>query len=410
MRLPRALPPAAAPIAWKPLWHGAAAFVAGHAAIRQLEDEIRQAFGVRHVFLLSSGTAALAVTLTALKSLAPGRQAVLPAFTCPSVPAAILHAGLEPVPCDINAETFDFDHRGLVHTLTDRTLCVVAHHLFGVPSDIERICACCRSRRIFVVEDAAQAMGVEVNGRRLGTIGDVGIFSFGRGKNITCGSGGAIVTNEDGVAAAVDRVFRDTTAPGLGAQAREYLRFALMAAFIHPHLYWIPSRMPALKLGQTIVPERIAAMRLSGVQAGLLRGWRRRLVRANRARAEVARYFERHLALQSSPTGAIAYLRLPVAAADPAERTRIDALSRRRGLGITSAYSIAVDAIPEVRSACGAQRFPEAERLAATLLTLPTHHWVSGADRRAIVTTLRRSRLLPRARPAVQARQLAKTS
>jgi dTDP-4-amino-4,6-dideoxygalactose transaminase len=382
------------------------AFGAGGAATRRLQDEIRQAFGTSHVFLVSSGTAALAVTFTALKLLSPARQAVLPAFTCPAVPAAILHAGLEPAPCDINPATFDFDDRAFVHTLTDGTLCVVAHHLFGVPSDIGRIQRECRRRGIFVVEDAAQAMGVEVNGRRLGTLGDVGIFSFGRGKNISCGGGGAIVTNDERIAAAIDRVYCDLRPASLGGQAREYLRVVLMAIFIHPRLYWIPARMPSLKLGQTIIPEHIAAMRLGGVQAGLLRGWRGRLVRANRARAETARYFERYLSLPVSPAGAVPYLRFPVAAADAGERARIDALSRRLGLGISGGYSISVDAIPEVRSACGERRFPQAERLAATLLTLPTHHRVSNRDKRAIVGLLRQADLARAARGPAAALQL----
>jgi dTDP-4-amino-4,6-dideoxygalactose transaminase len=120
---------------------------------------------------------------------------VIPAYTCFSVPAAVLKAGLRPVLCDINPSTFDFDHALLERTLNGNTLCVVAHHLFGIPSNIERVRALSRARGIFVVEDAAQAMGVESHGRSLGTLGDVGLFSLGRGKAITCGSGGIIVTN-----------------------------------------------------------------------------------------------------------------------------------------------------------------------------------------------------------------------
>ena len=73
-------------------------------------------------------------------------------------------------------------------------------HLFGIPSDVDRTRRICEEKGIFLVEDAAQAMGVEHGGRKLGTLGDVGFFSLGRGKNISCGSGGIILTSSADIA------------------------------------------------------------------------------------------------------------------------------------------------------------------------------------------------------------------
>jgi hypothetical protein len=213
MKIGRTMPPAAAPLGWLDLWHGIAGVFRPERLLRALEDGLREEFGVRHVFLVSSGKAALMVTLKALRSLSPRREVVTPAYTCFSVPAAIVHAGLRPAPCDIDPSTFDFDHALLERTLTDDTLCVIAHHLFGVPSAIDRIRALCEAQHIFVVEDAAQAMGTESGGRKLGTLGDVGIFSLGRGKNITCGSGGIIVTNSDRIADAIALEYRQLLHP-----------------------------------------------------------------------------------------------------------------------------------------------------------------------------------------------------
>src|SRR5262245_37752710 len=239
MKIGRTLPPAAAPIAWNDLWHGAAGMVFPRRYIRRFEEQLRRHFGVRHVFLVSSGTAALTLTLMALQEMSEmsaasssGRtEVVIPAYTCFSVPAAVLKAGLRPVLCDINPDTFDFDHVLLERTLNANTLCVVAHHLFGIPSDIERTRALCRARGIFVVEDAAQAMGIESNGRRLGTLGDAGVFSLGRGKPITCGSGGVIVTNSDRMADALGRRCRELAASRLVETARDFVLIALMAVF-----------------------------------------------------------------------------------------------------------------------------------------------------------------------------------
>ena len=384
MRIGRTLPPAAAPLWWTDLQHAAAGVLSPGPALRALENELRRDFGIRHVFLVSSGTAALTLTLRALKSSSRRTEVVIPAYTCFSVPAAVVDAGLRPVLCDIDPSTFDFDHALLERAVGPDTLCVVAHHLFGIPSDIARIRALCSGRGVFVVEDAAQAMGAEDRGRRLGTLGDVGIFSLGRGKNITCGSGGIVVTNSDELAGALARECRPLAAPGPAELMKDLLRLVLMAVFIRPRLYWIPSALPFLHLGQTIYPRRIRMRRLSGMQAGLLRNWRRHLARSNRMRSETAHYFSQRLPFPPAAGPAHAYLRLPVFMASRGERDRICALSRQRGLGIGIAYPTPVSEIPEIRFAFDGQRFPAAQKAADCLLTIPTHHWLSVGDKRAI--------------------------
>jgi perosamine synthetase len=237
---------------------------------------------VSDVFLVSSGTAALALTLAALRSRSTRTEVVLPAYTCPSVPAAVLHAGLRPRLCDVDPHTFDFDGGQLERALNANTLCVIAHHLFGIGSDIARTRAMCEPRGIVVVEDAAQAMGTEWDGRKLGTLGDVGIFSLGRGKTITCGSGGMIVTRSTPIAAAIDGQYRRLPRPTGVETLKDLARLLVLTAFIRPCLYWIPAALPWLKLGETIYPAAIPIARLSGIKAGLLRNWRRRLADSSR--------------------------------------------------------------------------------------------------------------------------------
>ena len=384
MRIGRTVPPAAAPLGAADLWHGLAGMFSRGRSIQALEDEIRRHFGVRHVFLVSSGTAALTLTLMALRSLSPRKDVLIPAYTCPSVPAAVVKAGLRPVLCDIDPTTFDFDHALLEQTLGAETLCVVAHHLFGIPSDIARIRALCAARGAFVVEDAAQAMGAEAEGRALGTLGDVGIFSLGRGKNITCGSGGVIVTRSDGIAGAIDRRYRQVGVPTPAEVVKDFIRLALMALFIRPRLYWIPAGLPFLRLGQTVYPREIPLRRLSGMKAGLLRNWRSRLARSNRLRAESATYFSQRLPVPLRRRASHPYLRLPIVVASAQERERLRAVSQERGLGLSIAYPTPVNEIPEIRIAFDGQRFPSAQSVAERLLTIPTHHWLRERDKRAI--------------------------
>ena len=391
MRVHRTLPPAAAPLRWADLRHGVAGIFSSARSRRAREEEIRRHFGVRHVFLVSSGTAALTLTLTALKSRSARTGVVIPAYTCFSVAAAVVKAGLQPVLCDIDPGTFDFDHALLARTLTPDTLCVVTHHLFGIPSDVERLRALCHARGVAVVEDAAQAMGAELDGRPLGTLGDVGIFSLGRGKNITCGAGGIIVTDCPRTAATIARYYRRLPAPSARGVLKELARLVVMTAFIRPRLYWLPLALPFLRLGQTVYPRDIAITRLSGMQAGLLRGWQGRLARSNRTRAETATDFSRRLRLPL-PHGPRPYLRLPLLAATPAERDRMVARSQERGLGLSVAYPTPINEIPDLRAVFNGARFPSARRVADSLLTLPTHHWLSEADKRAIVALCQEGR------------------
>lgn len=382
MRIGRTLPPAAAPLRLSELCRGLVGAMSARRSLEAREDELGREFGVDRVFLVSSGTAALTVALLALKTLSGRSDVIVPAYTCFSVPAAVLKAGLRPVPCDINPATFDYDHDLLQQTLTPDTLCVVAHHLFGVPSDIERARAHCAGRGIFVVEDAAQAMGVESGGRKLGTLADVGILSFGRGKYVTCGGGGALLTNSRRIAAAIARRYQQLPPPRPLEAIKDFVQLAMMTIFIRPSLYWIPSAVPALRLGETIFPDDVAVQRMTGLKAGLLCGWKSRLARANRVRSATAADFAERLAVAA--LGAHPYLRLPLSACSVESKRRLHAESKARGLGLSAAYPTPISDIPQVRARINGQQYPSAQRVAERLLTIPTHQWVNENDKRAI--------------------------
>jgi dTDP-4-amino-4,6-dideoxygalactose transaminase len=384
MRIGRTQPPAAALLEWHDLANGIAGIRDPHRAVRAVEDGMRRELGVRHAVAVSSGKAALMLTLQALGTLSPRREVVIPAFTCFSVAGAVVHAGLRPVLCDIDPETFDFDRQALPQAITGDTLCVVSHHLFGVPAAVEGTRTLCRERGAFLVEDAAQALGGEVGGRPLGTLGDAGIFSFGRGKNVTCGSGGLIVTNSDAVASAVaDRAAR-LPAASTTAQLADLVRTVLMMIFIRPSLYWLPAALPFLGLGRTTFPRAIRAERLSGFRAGLLRDWRARLAASNRSRTAAVSYFARALSIRGS---ARPYLRLPIVAPTAAIKERVYA--KARSFGVSMSYPTPISDIPEIRAAFDGHRYPAAHLVAERLLTLPTHHWLSDRDRRAIANLCR---------------------
>jgi len=384
MRIGRTIPPVAAPLGLADLWYGLRGLFQPIPALETVEDELTFMFGAHHVFLLSSGSAALTVVLKALATMSDRTEVIVPAYTCFTVPAAVVRAGLRPVACDIDHSTFEFDHEQLASLVTDRTLCVIAHHLFSIPTDVDRVRTVCAAHGAFVVEDAAQAMGGEVRGRMLGTLGDVGIFSLGRGKQVTCGEGGVAVTNNMAIAVAIEKHYAVLAPPGLGATLASFSKVIAMWLFIRPSLYWIPAAIPYLRLGETIYPSHIALHRLSGMHAGLMRRVRIRMMRARRARASVAAELRRRLRMSRREDEKYPFLRLPVFAATPADKRRLCEEARRLGLGISQGYPAPISDIPELQTLFDGRKYPHAAYVAAHLLTLPTHHWLTEKDKRAI--------------------------
>lgn len=389
MKIRRTVPPAAAPLGWRDIWNGLIGTLTDRHAVLRREAELKAYFGVRYVFLVSSGKAALTLILLGLKSLSPRREAVVPAYTCFSVPSAVCKAGLRVVPCDIDASTLNLSDDQVGEVLTEDTLCVVAQHLFGIPSDLDRLRDRCGPAGVFLVEDAAQAMGGSCRGRKLGTLGDVGFFSLGRGKPITCGSGGIILTNSSRIAEAIAPYYAQLPTPGVRQGLKELTELALLAIFSRPALYWVPSGIPRLKLGQTIFFEEFPLTRLSRTRAAVLSRWRSRLARSSRERAATAADLTARLGFKGVGADPVPYLRLPLILDSRRQRDRIYSLSRERGLGVALMYPTPVTGIAQLRTGVDGRSFPSATHVAARLLTLPNHHLLSERDKRRICELLR---------------------
>jgi len=373
------------------LAHGFVGLFSGGKKYREkLDGEIKECFGVRSEWCVSSGKAALTLILSALTELSKRKRVVIPAYTCFSVPSAIVKAGLEVTLCDIDPVTFDFDRRSLETSIDEETLCVIPNHLFGIPSNLDLIARLCRERGAYLVEDAAQAMGGTYKGKKLGTIGDAGFYSLGRGKNLTCGSGGILVTNSFKLAPVIERLYSELEAPGFLATVKEFLQLLLMAVFIRPMFYWFPDGLPFLKLGETLFYREFPVEKLSGMKAGCLWNWPKRLETANRVRSVTAEYFREHLPLQKfSIQPAICYLRLPLLLARREIRDRFYAYSRAKGLGLSRMYPTAVNEIEEIKGIFDGKAYPGAKEVAERLLTLPTHHLMTQRDKEAICALFR---------------------
>jgi 8-amino-3,8-dideoxy-alpha-D-manno-octulosonate transaminase len=163
--------------------------------VAEFEAALADYSGTEHAVATSSGTAALRCALAAL-GVGCGDQVIVPAFTFIATVNAVVVAGAVPVFAEIDA-SLSLDHSDLAAKLTPRTAAVLAVHLENVACDLDPILAAAGAAGVPVIEDAAQAMGVSYRGRRVGSIGTLGAFSFQLEKNVTTGEGGAVTTNDE---------------------------------------------------------------------------------------------------------------------------------------------------------------------------------------------------------------------
>jgi dTDP-4-amino-4,6-dideoxygalactose transaminase len=354
----------------------------GAGRLAQRRQEFESYLGVSRVYFTSSGKTALYLALQALRRLGRGTEVVVPAYTCFSVPSAIVKAGLRVVPCDIDPNSYDFDYEQLERALNPNTLCIIATHLFGIPADIAKIRDVAARRGVYVIEDAAQGLGEVHHGKHLGTSGDLGIYSLGRGKHLTCGSGGMVVTSHPRIAQELSLLYEMLPEPPLGETLKEWLVVALMQLFIRPWLYWVPAHIPLLKLGHTEFDPNFVPQKLSAMKAGLLEGWREQLERGNAVRRRNVETITRKVRDRVSARHSMPLLRWPVLCHSQAERQRIWEAGRR--LGVAKMYPTGIHMISHLEGPHIPEAYPGATLVAERLLTLPTHHLLSNDELKAL--------------------------
>lgn len=163
--------------------------------VESFESELSAFLGVSYSLAVSSGTGALHVALSAL-GVGPGQEVIVPAYMWVSVIAAVVNLGAIPVLADVD-DTFCLDPVSVAANITPRTAGIIAVHMSGAQADVVRLSELARSRGLFLLEDCAQCAGGSIGGKKVGTFGDIGIYSFQMNKNMTSGEGGAIVTNNE---------------------------------------------------------------------------------------------------------------------------------------------------------------------------------------------------------------------
>jgi perosamine synthetase len=161
----------------------------------EFEEAVAQAAGVPNGVAVSSGTAGLHLCLRAL-GIGEGDEVILPSFTFIAAGNAVLYQRARPVFVDIDPDTLNLNPAFIEQKITSRTRAIIAVHTFGRPADLDPILDVARRRGLPVIEDACEAIGAQYRGRRVGGIGDLGVFGFYPNKPITTGEGGMVVTRD----------------------------------------------------------------------------------------------------------------------------------------------------------------------------------------------------------------------
>jgi dTDP-4-amino-4,6-dideoxygalactose transaminase len=166
-----------------------------HGFTTRFETQLAEKLGVKHVLAVNSGTSALISALVAA-GVGPGDEVLVPAYTWVSTAIAPLAVGAVPIIVDVD-ESLTIDPEDIERKITPYTKAIMPVHMMNLVCDMDAITAIAKQRGLKVIEDACQAVGVTYKGRRVGTIGDAGAFSFNQHKNLNSGEGGAVLTNDD---------------------------------------------------------------------------------------------------------------------------------------------------------------------------------------------------------------------
>lgn len=359
---------------------------------------LRARFGTKHAFFLSSGRAALTVLLQALQRGSQRREVVVPAYTCFSVPSAVVRAGLTIRLCDVDPKTLDIDFNSLAGIDLGRVLGIVPSGLYGLPGDLARLEAIADAAGTCLVDDAAQCLGATQGARACGTFGAAGFYSLGRGKGITTMGGGILVTERDDLALGIERELRALSRPSARQAAAAVAGSLLYAGLLAPSRYWLVDRIPFLELGGSHFEPEFPIAGLSAFQIRLAAQLQTLVDPYNALRRQHAEGLRAGIdgiegieIPRAAPGARPVYLRFPMLARDTAHRAALLARLRAGGIAASASYPTAVDDIPDIGRHLAPDQQPcsGAREIATRILTLPTHPGVEPRDVERMVAVLR---------------------
>ena len=328
--------------------------------VEQLERELAEALEVEHAIGVSSGTDAILVALMAL-GIGPGSEVVTSTYSFFATAGCVVRLGATPVFVDIDPVTYNLDVTQIRAKVSKRSRAIIPVHLYGQMAQMDAVMSIAREHNLIVIEDAAQAIGAEYKGRRAGSIGDYGCFSFFPSKNLgAAGDGGMIVTND------AKRAEKLVVLRGHGAKPKYYHRI----------------------IGGNF--------RLDAIQAAIVSAKLPHLDEWTEGRQRNARRYDELF----QTAGLIPSVRVPSVTTTRhifnqyvirvTERDQLQAALKAQGIGTEVYYPVPMhlqECFAYLGHAEGA--FPQSERAARETLAIPVHPELSDAQARYVVDCIR---------------------
>lgn len=204
--------------------------------VEEFEKDLAGYLGAKKIYATNSGRTALYLALKSL-NLKTGAGVIVPAYTCPIVFEVILRLRLKPILVDVDPKTYNINPELIPKAVTPETRVIIPIHLFGRPCKMSQIMEIANKLDLLVIENAAQALGAKYNGKKVGTFGNLSIFSFGPGKSITSGEGGALAVNDDEICDKIENLQENLPKPSLSWQIHVMRNIIAMKIFSNPMAY-----------------------------------------------------------------------------------------------------------------------------------------------------------------------------
>lgn len=321
--------------------------------VRAFEEAFAEMCGVRYAIATSSGTTALHIALLA-HGIGPGDEVITSPFTFIASANCALYVGARPVFVDIDPRTFNLNPDLLEAAITPRTKAIIPVHLYGLPCDMEPIMDIAQKYGLVVIEDACQAHGAEYRGKKVGSFG-TGAFSLYPTKNITSGEGGMITTED----------------PAIAERCRAIRQHGSRQRYYHDEL--------GFNFRMTDVHAAIGLAQLGKLES------------FNRARQANARYLTEHLrgvvTPYVPPDRTHVFHQYTIRVPD-GKRDALRVFLQERGIGSEVYYPLPIHRQPLYQGLGYEGHFPEAERAAREVLSLPVHPALNSSDLEAIAAAV----------------------
>lgn len=379
------------------------------ADVEKFENELSQYLDSSKVFSFNTGRTALYVSLQAL-GLNAGDEVIVPAYTCAIVFEVVLRLGLKPLSVDVNAETCNIDPEQIPKVISQKTKAIVAVHLFGCPCEMDAIADVSRKHGLCLIEDVAQALGAEYHGKKAGSFGDLAIFSFGPGKSLTGGEGGALAVNKESLIDPIAKIHTQLPNPNWEWVLHVMRNIVAMKTFSNSWLYplaraqveesikntddmIVQNCLTLLKSEFNPLFPTIKQAKMPNLSAAVLRKQlarlddfnEKRIINAQRLTNQLSDIDEKEVKLPKISSNVKNTFTRYVVRVNMGIRGHLIDELLKRGVDAQMLYYYIKELLPGISN----RRYPHAEALSDSLIALPNHPLLTATEIEVISSSFR---------------------